>query len=929
MRIPSSTYRLQFNRLFRFSDALKIAGYLHDLGVTDIYASPILEARQGSLHGYDIVDYGSLNPELGTSKDFKELASAVSERGMGWLQDVVSNHMAYNGSNSMLMDVLEKGVNSRYMDFFDIEWDHPYEGIKDKVLAPFLGSFYGEALDKGEIRLDYDETGITANYYGFRFPLKMESYATVLTHEFKRLKYRMGKDSPDYIKLLGVIYVLKNLPATAELDEIQYQAVFIKRMLWELYTSNAEVKTFIDENIATFNGRPGNPESFNLLDRLLGEQSFKFSFWKVAAEEINYRRFFNINELITLKVEKDQVFDHVHSLLFRIIKESGITGLRIDHIDGLYDPQTYLHKLKEKIGGMYVTVEKILGGDEEIPFSWEVEGSTGYDFLNKVNGIFCARRNEGKFTKIYTTFTGLKTPCHELAYEKKKLVTEMDMTSDVGNLAQLLKFILMKDRYGSDITLFGLKRAIVEVMSCFPVYRTYINQRSLSGTDIKYIKEAVGKAVRRNPALLNELKFLEKVLTLEFREYLTEAQKAEWLHFVMRFQQFTGPLMAKGFEDTLLYVYNRLISLNEVGGDPSRFGISADALHSFNKKRSMFRPHSMSATSTHDTKRGEDVRARINVLSEMPDEWEAQLKKWSALNRKKRKEINGVLVPDRNDEYFLYQTLIGSYPFSEDEHPEFVSRIKDYIRKAVREAKIHTAWLKPDTDYEETFVSFIDEILREGSPFLNEFLPFQKKISWYGVFNSLSQLLIKMTSPGVPDFYQGTELWDLSLVDPDNRRPVDFETRKTMLDEIKDRSGQGLGGLIKEALAAPADGRVKMLLTFMGLKARNRNNAVFENGEYLPLETSGSSKGNLFAFARKNGKAAALTIVPRFPAYLVKENELPIGESVWRDTEVELPDELKGREWMNEISGEVLKTEDKVSAAEAFKDFPGALFVSA
>ncbi len=924
MRVPCSTYRLQLNSSFGFKAALEILDYLDSLGITEVYASPILKARKGTLHGYDTVDPDSLNPEIGTEEEFHELMAGLKRRRMGLLLDIVSNHMAYDGANRMLTDVFEKGRASRYAGFFDIEWDHRYEGIKGRVLAPFLGRIYGEALEAGEIRLAYGATGLSANYYGFSFPLRIESYADFFTSEIKRLKKKAGRDHPDFIKFLGSLYVLKNLPSEADPDEFQDQITFIKRILWELYTKNPDIREFIDGNLASFNGRPGEPESFNLLDKILSAQSFKFSFWKVAAEEINYRRFFNINELITLRMEDEDVFKGTHSLVLRIIKDFD-AGVRVDHIDGLYDPLEYLKRLKEKAGDVYMAVEKILARDEDLPEAWPVEGTTGYDFLNALNGVFCDWRNEARFTRIYAAFSGVKALYSDLFYQKKKLVTVMDMAGDVRNLAWLLKITLSKDRFGSDITLLGLRRAITEVMANLRVYRTYISPGSFTDADRARVKDAVEKAVKRTPALLNELNFIGRVLTLEFRDYFTEEQKKEWLGFVMRLQQFTGPLMAKGCEDTLLYVYNRLLSLNEVGGDAGRFGHPAQYFHSFNKNRAEKKPHSMNATSTHDTKRGEDARARINVLSEMPSEWAERIKRWNSLNKFGKRPVNGRLAPDKNDEYFLYQSLIGSYPFREEEYDGFRERLKQYIIKAVREAKIHTAWLKPDIDYEEAFISFVDGILDEGHGFLKDFLPFQRKVAWYGILNSLSQTLVKITSPGFPDFYQGTELWDFSFVDPDNRRPVNFGKRKEMLEGMKDAAPQEL---IPALLAAPFDGRVKLFLIHSALKARCNVSDLFYRGAYLPLEVKGTLSRHILAFAREGKQAGAVTIAPRLLASVINEGEYPLGEEVWKDTEVLLPQGLSSLMWKNVFTGETLKNRT-LPAGWALNGFPVALLVSA
>ncbi len=930
MRIPLATYRLQFNQSFGFKDAQKTIAYLNNLGISDIYASPIFKAKKESLHGYDIVDPTQLNPELGTVQDFEELCGEVKCYSMGWLQDIVPNHMAYDGENALLMDVLENGQSSEYLDFFDTDWEHPYESIRERVLAPFLGRLYGESLEEGEITLQYDSNGFTINYYDLKFPLKIESYTSILTYKLGTLKKRLGEDHPDYIKLLGILYSLKNLPTSKEETNERYnQITFVKRMLWELYTKNPDIKSFIIENMWLFNGEKGHSDSYNLLDNLLSEQLFRLSFWKVATQEINYRRFFNINGLISLRMEKDSVFDYAHSLILELIKEGKFTGLRIDHVDGLYDPTNYLKNLSTHGGEIYIIVEKILELEEELPAFWEVQGTTGYDFLNYVNGIFCERKNETKFNKIYSKFTGIGTSYMDLVYEKKRLLIGKHMAGDIDNLAHLLKSISSRDRYGSDITLYGLRRALVEVLVLFPVYRTYISQEVFSETDCLYIKESIRKAKDRYPDLLYELSFIEKFLLLEFKEHITEEEKKERVHFVMRFQQLTGPLMAKGFEDTVLYIYNKLLSLNEVGASLDKFGISLKEFHNFNTKRHNLWPHSMNATSTHDTKRGEDIRARINVLSEIPEEWENNIKKWHIINKKKKRRVRGKNVPDSNDEYFFYQTLVGALPFYQEEHPAFIERIKAYLIKAVREAKVHTAWLKPDIDYEDAFLLFTEETLKysEQNLFLKEFLPFQRKVAHYGIFNSLAQTLIKLTCPGVPDFYQGTDLWDLNLVDPDNRRPVDFEKRMSFLQAILPKEKEDIAQLIKELLLNKEDGRIKLFLIYRALKARNEKTEMFTNGAYIPLEVGGKFKEHVVAFARKSTNSWAISIAPRFLTSLIKEGELPIGEHIWNDTYIVLPEDAPSL-WRDAITTQMITSERTLPIAILLGHFPVALLVS-
>ncbi len=929
MRIPVATYRIQFNSEFDFKQAKEIVPFLHALGVSDVYASPVFKAKKGSHHGYDVVDVNQINPDLGTDDDFEDLLKELKKYEMGWIQDIVPNHMAFDGENTMLMDVLENGEYSEYYDFFDIEWKHFYGSLSERLLAPFLGRHYNDALEAGEITLKYDNHGFYIEYYSLKFPLKIESYARVITYRLNELKKKLGDDHPDVIKFLGILYSLKNLPVAGEERLGRYSQIqFIKRMLWELYNGNNEIKEFMNGNVDAFNMEKESDDDLSLLDSLLSEQLFRLSFWKVATEELNYRRFFNINGLISLRMEDMRVFNGTHSLILTLVKERKIDGLRIDHIDGLYDPTEYLKRLRECAGDIYIAVEKILELHEELPSLWAVQGTTGYDFLNYVNGVFCNEETGRAFNKLYYSFTGFKTSYETLLYKKKKLIIEKEMTGDVDNIAHLLKKISSRHRYGNDMTLYGLKKAIIEILAFFPVYRTYISESVYGVTDRAYITVAIKKARDMNPALLYELSFLELFLLLEFGEYISDEDKKEWTHFVMRFQQLTGPLMAKGFEDTTLYVYNRLLSLNDVGGSPDTFGISITEFHSFNMQRAGTQPHSMNGTSTHDTKRGEDVRARINVLSEIPELWETNIKKWSRMNRRKKKPVKGMAVPDKNDEYFLYQTLIGAMPFA-DEQEGFRPRLRDYIIKAVREAKVHTAWLKPDTDYEENFLAFIDKIMSpsEQNKFLMDFMSFQKMVSFYGIFNSLSQTLLKIASPGLPDFYQGSEFWELTLVDPDNRRPVDYSIRTWLINEMKSREPENLLNLIAEVLASKEDGRIKLFLMYKALAARTKNRIIFERGEYVPLETEGTYKNNIIAFVWKHKPEWVLVAVPRFLTEVVQENQSPLGRDVWEDTQIVLPKDAPSR-WIHQITGVALERDKALSAGDIFEHFPCGLLLN-
>ncbi|MGH7854056.1 MAG: malto-oligosyltrehalose synthase [Candidatus Binatia bacterium] len=928
MKVPAATYRLQFTPDFGFAQADAALPYLHELGISDIYASPIFYPRSGSLHGYDVVDPNRLNPELGTAEDFEKLIDHARRLELGWLQDIVPNHMAYDSRNRMLMDVLENGAASSYADFFDIDWNHPYESMKGKVLAPFLGRFYGECLEDGEITLHYNESGLHVRYYSLTLPVNIEAYGDVLTDNLVSLRRRLGAGHLDYIKLLGVLYTLKNIASKQESEERADQIVFVKRILWELYSSNEDMKRHLDATLARFNGTKGQPESFNLLDRLLSQQWYRLSFWKVAAEELDYRRFFNINELISLRMEDEKVYRHTHALVSRLVREGKFTGLRVDHIDGLYDPLSYLGWLRRDHEAAYLTAEKILSYEEELPALWPAQGTTGYDFLNYVNGIFCCREHERQFSQIYGRFTGIEVSSAALRVEKKRLIIGKYMAGDIEGLAFLLKTVSSRDRHAADVTLYGLKRALVEVLAFFPVYRSYISRDAYGSEDRRWLSIAVERAKAANLGLLLDLNFIERFLLLDFGDQQSAEERNHWTHFVMRFQQLSGPLMAKGFEDTALYVYNRLLSLNDVGGDPDHFGVSVDEFHDFNRRRHEHWPHTMNATATHDTKRGEDARARITALSEFPQEWERRIRSWSKINRAKKSRIKGIDVPDRNDEYFLYQTLIGSYPVDGRQDGSFLERLKTYLIKAVREAKVHTEWLKPDLAYEEAFVNFTEAILApsEQNPFVVEFRPFVKKIAYCGMFNSLGQTLLKIVAPGLPDIYQGSEFWDLSFVDPDNRRSVDYAERRRSLAELKSADSTDRIVLLQDLLANWQDGRIKLYLMHKLLGFRRAHCEFFTEADYTPLKSATGPMGDrICAFARRKGRAWTVAIVPRLVGEMVYNGGAPVGE-VWGQSALSLPVDAPPR-WVDVVSGERIETGPgkRLMLGAVFKYFPVSL----
>ena len=985
-RIPVSTYRLQFNSQFRFTDAKKIILYLHNLGISDIYASPYFKVKEGSLHGYDIVDYNTLNLEIGTEDDYNELINELQKYEMGQILDIVPNHMnIVSKENVWWMDLLENGPSSIYAIFFDIDWNPVKKELKNKVLLPILGDQYGKVLESQELKLTFEEGAFFINYYGYKLPLRPRTYTYIFKYLIDDLKNILSPDNPYFTELLSIISALNKLPPHTEKDhqkiaERYREKEIIKTRLLDLYKQSPEIQAFIDENVRIFNGAKGKPKSFDPLDNLLNKQAYRLSHWRVATEEINYRRFFDINDLAAVRMEDPFVFRETHKLIFKLIKEGKVTGLRVDHPDGLYNPSEYfqwlqrhcfvqirlglMEKLKEdtplyaepsnieleilrqydeilslnpQSKPFYIVGEKILTRGERMPEDWPIFSTTGYVFLNSLNGIFVETSNAKAFDDIYTKFVKSKVDFQEIVYKKKKLIMKVAMSSEINTLGHYLNRISEKNRHTRDFTLNSLTNAIIEVIAFFPVYRTYINSRTVSEKDRHYIEVAVSKANRNNPAISTSIfNFLRDVLLLKFPENFSDTDKKEWLDFVMRFQQITGPVMAKGLEDTAFYVYNRLISLNEVGGSPDRFGTPLETFHGQNIERIKFWPHALITTSTHDTKRSEDVRTRIDVLTEIPDEWRKHLIYWRRLNKKNKVVIDGKFVPDLNEEYLLYQTLIGAWPIgqmNEDEYEIFKKRIKDYMLKASKEAKVNTSWINPNTIYEDALIVFIERIMNNPSDnkFLKDLLPFQKQISHYGMFCSLSQTLLKITSPGVPDFYQGTEIWNLSLVDPDNRRPVDYSIRTRMLEEIKKRETEiTLRELARDLVADKDNGMIKLYLIYKALHYRRKNREIFERGEYLTIEVMGEKANNVCAFARRIGNSTVLVVAPRFFAGLMQQEDLPFGKEVWKDSFIVVPFDTPGVRYQNIFTGETLTAVSYKGAtvlylSEIIANFPVAL----
>jgi (1->4)-alpha-D-glucan 1-alpha-D-glucosylmutase len=943
-RIPLATYRLQFNSAFTFADAQAIVDYLHALGISDCYASSYLKAVPGSPHGYDVADPTQLNPDIGDERTYSGWIAALKARGMGHILDLVPNHMGIaKSANPWWTDVLENGPSSRFARFFDIEWHPVKDELAEKLLIPILGDQYGEVLERQELTLEYGDGSFVVHYYDERLPIAPDTVPMIFDEGLDRwLQDHRGDDAEE---LLSILTASRNLPprTSRDPDDIAIRArekEVVKRRLAALTERSADVAHLIADTLARFNGTAGEPRTFDALDRLLNEQSYRLAHWRVASEEINYRRFFDVNQLAALRMEDPAVFEEVHRFAFELVERRAATGLRVDHVDGLYSPGDYLQRLQSRAGDvlqspsdhpLFLVVEKILGPDEQLPPEWPVHGTTGYEFASVVNNLFVDRRNERALDDLYTRFIRRERESFaDIVYRSKKQAMHETMSGDINSLGHQLNRFSERNRHFRDFTLYSLISTLKEVIACFPVYRTYITpEQPVSEHDRRYVTEAIRCAKRRAPPFTTLLfDFVAKLLLKETRVAASEECEAR-ARITGKFQQVTSPVAAKGIEDTALYVYNRLLSLNEVGGDPTRFGLEPAQVHEWMARRQRTWPFALSTTATHDTKRGEDVRARINVLSEIPGAWKAAVTRWRTLNRRHKTDVGGHLAPGANEEYLLYQTLVGVWPFEERDADRGVlrDRLVAYMTKALREAKVHTSWVRPDEEYEKAVVGFVDAILdrQRPNPFLQAFLPFQKRVAELGIYNSLAQLLIKITAPGVPDFYQGTELWDLSLVDPDNRRPVDYRERADSLDRFARAS-------VDELFAARADGRIKQFAIAHALATRSRERELYEHGEYVALETAGARRECLFAFARRMGERMAITCVPRLIATLTPDASAPPLGGVWGDTRILLPDSASA--YTDAFTGRTVTTEGErgastLAAATIFDRFPIALLVAA
>jgi (1->4)-alpha-D-glucan 1-alpha-D-glucosylmutase len=903
-RIPSCTYRLQFNRWFTFAQAREIVPYLHELGVSDAYASPYFQASAESLHGYDITDHNKFNDAIGSREDYDAWIAELHAHGMGQVLDFVPNHMGIAApGNEWWMDVLENGPSSMYAPYFDIDWCPIKSDLRDKVLLPILSDQYGRVLERGELQVRFEEGSFYLWYHDRKLPIAPGTYRHILEVALENLAEY--KDEDLYAELQSIITALEYLPRRTETDperiaERVREKEIVKRRLERRCQEAPQVQQAIEKALAQINGRPGDPRSFDKLDELLNAQSYRLAFWRVAAEEINYRRFFDVNDLAAIRMELPEVFDAAHKLVVDLIRAGAVTGLRIDHPDGLYLPKEYLEKLQRRCAkalgvplpkdgrAIYMIAEKILTGLEKLRSDWPVHGTTGYDFANQVAGVLVDASAEAAIAKTFHRFIGHTMHFGHLVYAKKRLVMRLAMANEVDVLGNMLDRLSEQNRWYRDFTLEALARAVRETIACFPVYRTYLAPgQPVSDADRDVVERAIAAAKRRNPAIEESIfNFLRDILLFRFPENLDEKAREAHMHFVLKFQQFTGPIMAKGLEDTAFYIYNRLVALNEVGGEPQQFGLSVDAFHGRNLDRHRSWPTTLLGTSTHDTKRSEDVRARIVAISEVPELWRRSLLRWRTINRRWKRRVDDAEAPDADEEYLLYQTLLGTWPVEQsgaankNVSADYVARIQTYMAKALNEAKLNTSWIQPNEAWLAAMHDFVTQIL-DATPknkFLPIFFPVVEEMARLGAINSLSQTLLKIASPGVADIYQGCEIWNFSLVDPDNRRPVDYKRRREMLAALGKANPE-------ELLQNWPDGRIKMFLTQRLLRFRNEHVDLFRRGNYLPIKSSGAFADCCIVFARELDGQWMIVVAPRLSSRI---GFPPIGEK-WKDTAIEVP----------------------------------------
>jgi (1->4)-alpha-D-glucan 1-alpha-D-glucosylmutase len=981
LTIPNATYRLQLNKSFTLHDAERQMDYLARLGISHLYLSPILEAQPGSMHCYDIVNHRRLNPELGAQTDLDRFCDRLRLRGMGIVLDLVPNHMGIGKHNAWWMDVLEHGAASEFAEYFDIEWSPVKKELHGKVLLPILGAPYGKVIRKGELHFSFnsDHGKFTVAYYDDELPLSPESYPMILGRRLNVLNERLGAANMDVMSYNSIVDALSNLqPGTSWTTGLTKDAIERRlrefqvscHRLVDLCHSNTLILDFVQQNLKEFDAQEDDAAAIERVHELLEKQRYRLSFWRVAAQEINYRRFFDINTLAGVRVEDQRAFVDMHEYIFKLVEEGKVQGLRIDHPDGLFDPAGYFKRLQEQAYSrlnygsvqpsgsprqftrqqefaIYILGEKILAPDERMEQDWLVHGTTGYDFLNAANGLLVDGRNQRVFTEVYETCVNEVTPYEDLVYQSKQLIMQAALASELNVLAHHLYQIAESNWMYRDLTLYSLRHALSEVAAFFPVYRTYVKEGTVSGIAIAHIGEAVREAKLHNlivhPGIFD---FINDVLTLRLIDGAKSAEEQSdfdqaILTFAMKFQQFTGPVMAKSLEDTLFYKYNRFVGLNEVGGDPNRFGVTIADFHFLNEERQKNYPYSMLATSTHDTKRSEDVRARLSVLSEIPDNWQERVLRWMDYNALRCVRNQGKQIPTRNDEYLIYQTLVGTYPLeltTTEELSTYCKRIEGYVLKAMREAKENTSWINQNLIYEEGVMSFIRSLLRPENlgktpdPFFVDFIEFHENVAPMGLIKSLTQTLLKFSCPGVPDLYLGNELFDFSLVDPDNRRPVDFALRAMLLEQmlpfvekLEERTEEERARFIKELLKTYKDSRLKLYLTARALHLRKENPELFTIGRYIPIGIVGEGKDHFIAYARECDGRALIVIAPVVVTDAMSPDSAalycgPEETRVWSNTKLSLPKELQMRKYTNALTGETVEFGDRSPHARTLLD---------
>lgn len=895
---PTSVYRLQLCEEFPLKKATELLPYLHALGIDAIYCSPYYDAV--SPHGYDVIDPTHLNPAIATQEEYDEFCSQLKKFNMKQILDVVPNHMGIQGRNQWWQDLLEFGSSSPYSEYFDIDWHPEKRALQEKVLLPVLGESYGVTLNKKEIALCYRDSGLFVSYHSLLFPLSPHSYL---------LFYQVNSSTP---LPPPVQKALESLPLDSRDAFIKW-----KETLEEAIRNDKTVKEYTDRRMQELNSDSDS------LHQVLETQYYRLTYWKVAAQEINYRRFFNINHLAAIRIENTEVFQTCHSWIFQLIEEEKVHGLRIDHPDGLYDPKGYFAQLRSH-APVYTIAEKILERSEKLPDDWEVEGTVGYDYLNFSNGLFIHPCGEEALTKLYAEFLGEKLNYKEILYRSKKLFARHLMASEVNTLGFYLDCISERDRDYRDFTREDLTAALREVIACFPVYRTYINPDSqlVSKADRKYIEQAIQHARERASHIDSSVfRFLHDILLLKLDESIRS--RVEYCNFIRRFQQLTAPITAKGLEDTALYRYNRLLSLNEVGGSPIHFSTSKEEFHRFNYSKREKAPYGFLASSTHDSKRSEDVRMRINLLSEMTEIWQQLVTHWNQNNERLKKQSKEHLLPDLNTEYYLYQTLVGFWPdreLSPDEREEVKKRVWEALLKSIREANMYTSWPQPNERYEKATQEFFYKVI-ENEEFLSTFTPFIQKIARYGQWGSLSLTALKIASCGVVDLYQGCEMWKLTLMDPDNRRTPDYSHYLSSFKEISDHPN------IEKLFLNSSNGKIKHFLYYTALAFRRDNPDLFLEGEYLPIEVDGEKKEHIIAFLRKTENQQLLVVATRFYATLLQQrHKLPLGIEVFGDTTLTVP---AGVTWKDLFTKQEFSADDnKLSIASIFSTLPFAYLIS-